>query len=1099
MVRKGKKKKQAGAESTSQDASTSEQQKQQQQVSQGQPQQPAQSTQQQESQSPPPQQQQPAWPRQRGPQSVPPQQQPPAWPRQQGPQSVPPQQQPPAWPRQQVPQSVPPQQQPPAWPQQQVPQSVPPQQQPQQQPPARPQQQGPQSVPPQQQQPAWPRQQVPQSVPPQQQPPAWPRQQGAHGQPQQVVQAQQIQQEHQKPISSQQQKQLKPSIDIGAAGDQKVQPTGMQPSTSIQSPPLLTGLTLTDPFSSERTATKAKMSTAQLKAYHEMIPRRQNPGRAGTKGEKTAVFTNMFEIIFKDNFVTNAVHYDVTIKPYREESKKEVRVPKLPKGLCRIIFEEFRNKNFNKRYPAYDGNKNAYSGNNLPFGDDIRGVVSVIDNNQQRKFEIIMKKVANVDLSWIKNLRPGLAGNKDQTAIQVLDIIMRHAPESRTSNITVGKSLFWNINEEEKLGAGVALGRGGFLSGVLGWQPYLNVDISHKGFTVTQKVIAYMAEVALNNERRVRELTYDDVMRYSLKMQSFLRGLKVTYEIPGLPSSKRTYRIMDLCKDSCDSFKFSDSSSGRQYTITTYFREVKRYKIGRPDLPVLHVGNTADGGKVMLPVELCTIVGKQAINKKLDETQTAAMIKKTVAKAPDRKYRIEAAFDEIKVNNSPVMENEFHLSVNPQMKRVDARVLSAPILKYENERTAKVMRGVWYLQKFNQPKHLEDRSWTILDLSGTKDAEIKMQEFVKELRKTGSECGMRIGDSIRPYKRFYANELNKIKDFFNTHKHLKLIIVLIPNQRDVTYGNVKQITEMEIGVLTQCIKIQTIKNGSDVPASTLKNILQKINSKLNGVNHILQTIPFCLQCDYILVGADVTHPAPDSRDIPSIAAVAASRNSAFQYNVVLKLQPPKEEMILDLEAIILAQLNAYGQENRRAPKRIIYYRDGVSEGQLPQVMFHEINAIRQAIRKFNKGNIEITCVVVQKRHHVRLFPVNPKDTDDRNGNVRPGTIVDTQITHPDHIDFYLVSHASIQGTARHTKYRCIYNDSKFNEDQLEEMTYYLCHMYARCTRAVSYPAPTYYAHLGAFRGRTLIQSTNFRLDKRTNFDLKMAGSPMHFV
>lgn len=30
-------------------------------------------------------------------------------------------------------------------------------------------------------------------------------------------------------------------------------------------------------------------------------------------------------------------------------------------------------------------------------------------------------------------------------------------------------------------------------------------------------------------------------------------------------------------------------------------------------------------------------------------------------------------------------------------------------------------------------------------------------------------------------------------------------------------------------------------------------------------------------------------------------------------------------------------------------------------------------------------------------------------------------------------------------------------------------------MYARCTRAVSYPAPTYYAHLGAYRGRALIQ------------------------
>ena len=33
------------------------------------------------------------------------------------------------------------------------------------------------------------------------------------------------------------------------------------------------------------------------------------------------------------------------------------------------------------------------------------------------------------------------------------------------------------------------------------------------------------------------------------------------------------------------------------------------------------------------------------------------------------------------------------------------------------------------------------------------------------------------------------------------------------------------------------------------------------------------------------------------------------------------------------------------------------------------------------------------------------------------------------------------------------------------------LTYYLCHLYSRCERSVSYPAPTYYAHLAAFRAR----------------------------
>lgn len=57
-------------------------------------------------------------------------------------------------------------------------------------------------------------------------------------------------------------------------------------------------------------------------------------------------------------------------------------------------------------------------------------------NGKVNEYQITIKKVANVDLSWIRNLKPGLAGNRDQTAIQVLDIIMRHAPESAYFNVS---------------------------------------------------------------------------------------------------------------------------------------------------------------------------------------------------------------------------------------------------------------------------------------------------------------------------------------------------------------------------------------------------------------------------------------------------------------------------------------------------------------------------------------------------------------------------------------------------------------------------------------------------------------------------------------
>ncbi len=64
---------------------------------------------------------------------------------------------------------------------------------------------------------------------------------------------------------------------------------------------------------------------------------------------------------------------------------------------------------------------------------------------------------------------------------------------------------------------------------------------------------------------------------------------------------------------------------------------------------------------------------------------------------------------------------------------------------------------------------------------------------------------------------------------------------------------------------------------------------------------------------------------------------------------------------------------------------------------------------------------KITIVVVGKRHHIRLFPVNERDGD-RSGNCPAGTVVDREIAHPTEFDFYLQSHGGLLGTSRPAHY-----------------------------------------------------------------------------
>ena len=62
-----------------------------------------------------------------------------------------------------------------------------------------------------------------------------------------------------------------------------------------------------------------------------------------------------------------------------------------------------------------------------------------------------------------------------------------------------------------------------------------------------------------------------------------------------------------------------------------------------------------------------------------------------------------------------------------------------------------------------------------------------------------------------------------------------------------------------------------------------------------------------------------------------------------------------------------------------------------------------------------------------------------------------------------------------QGTSKPCHYYVLHDDNKFSADDMQALSFQLCHLFFRCNRSVSYPAPAYYAHLAAFRARYLLQ------------------------
>jgi len=247
----------------------------------------------------------------------------------------------------------------------------------------------------------------------------------------------------------------------------------------------------------------------------------------------------------------------------------------------------------------------------------------------------------------------------------------------------------------------------------------------------------------------------------------------------------------------------------------------------------------------------------------------------------------------------------------------------------------------------------------------------------------------------------------------------------------------------------------------------------KINVKLQGNNMSLQQgyLPFLQEAPTIVFGADVTHPGIGDEN-PSIAALVGSFDAkATKYATSIRFQASRMEIISALKDMVQELLKIFYKETRKKPGRILFYRDGVSEGQFEEVLNHEVDSIRKACTALEATyKPTITFVIVQKRHHARFFPMDQKDTD-KSKNCLPGTVVEKTITHPFEFDFYLQSHPGLQGTSRPTHYHVLVDENKFKADSLQTLTYNLCYLYARCPRAVSVVPPAYYAHLAAFRAR----------------------------
>ncbi|THU97363.1 argonaute-like protein [Dendrothele bispora CBS 962.96] len=821
-----------------------------------------------------------------------------------------------------------------------------------------------------------------------------------------------------------------------------------------------------------------------LIAAHVRATGVKRPG-FGTAGTRTRVIVNALEMVVPDD--TMFYHYDVC-----ESTPDKTFPPRLNVQLIKALQHDIAPQVFTPA-GAYDGKKNLFMPHRLNLGAGDSRVFDVTlpanGSPHDRPPPVYRVKISFAAEINATVLLRSIQGNQSQdeqvlTALTALNVIIRADP---IMNHPFNTRSFYPINGERRgVGHGFELVRGYFQSvrPAIG-KMLVNVDIS-TGLFFKPGPLFEVAFDFFNMPGNRRDPSmfsarggFDARKRHSL--QRFLTGVRVS-----VAPSNRIIVVSRLSDVGADSFRFSLREGGGQITVADHFRRQENRPLRYPS--VFCVMNSKGSA---IPFEKCTVLLGQIARKQIPPELTKEMVNFSRKRPEERMQNIRQGIQLLSYGQSEYVRS-FGLAVNSgAFLETDARVIDPPRLKYgqgSKQPTILPQAGSWNMldKKFINPIRID--RWVIVVFESPRTVnEAKVRDMIKGYLEACNLVGVVVAerDPVIHYANGQGNIANELKAAGkacvdkNRAGGPDLMVVILPDQAADIYRAVKHFGDCVMGVATQCLRSGNCRKANN---QYWMNVCLKTNPKLGGVNVVpdSQSAPLLVDPNNptIVMGADVMHPAPGSSSPSFTAVVGNVDTNVSKYIATSNVQESRVEIIQDLGSMVKTILTNYRDyreraekvaRNSSAPKRLIFFRDGVSEGQFTQVRDQEIQILRDVCAEL-KIKVDITFIVVGKRHHYRFIPPQGMRVD-KSGNMPAGTVVDRGITHPIEFDFYLLSHGGLIGTSRPSHYNVLYDDNNFTVDGLQSLCYTLCCVYARATRTVSIPAPVYYADIVCARAK----------------------------
>jgi eukaryotic translation initiation factor 2C len=423
-----------------------------------------------------------------------------------------------------------------------------------------------------------------------------------------------------------------------------------------------------------------------------------------------------------------------------------------------------------------------------------------------------------------------------------------------------------------------------------------------------------------------------------------------------------------------------------------------------PNLPCVKVrGNKTS----YFPIELCHIQPDQRVGITKQGKLAEEMIKVCALDPFARFQELKKLAADCRVftgdNNKFLAKLGIELLQKPM--ELPGRMLPPPDVLFANNVTERVnAQGGFRAANQQRKQHQFVRGatltkWWLVLVAGCMPIN-QAKNFVSAYKNMALAVGMKMAMCQMPAQIEETSEA--VKQVMEKVKQMgsQFVMFITPDQTNL-HDMIKR-HEQAMCVVTQHVLCSTALNASEPRGNlTLYNILLKTNMKLGGINYDLDYSRLNIENKAewaahgrLFMGLDVNHPPPMDKSQrrkgavekqPSVMGFCSNAGQhplhfIGDYEYCATREEIKQSHHSNgLQRQATNALTAYLHfNNKKYPKEIWMYRDGVSEGQYQHVLDFEVSQLRAAIKATLPKGVPIpklVYMIVTKRHNCRIVPM----------------------------------------------------------------------------------------------------------------------------